>query len=258
LKVRKFLATTAILASMVTMAHAEITLQHAEASEDCRAARGEIAPRPFGSDSRDQNLQRAKRDCNIFRQAAIDAERRKADAEQAKQAAREQAIKDEQDRIIADEEREIQDQQNEVARQKAIADAKLRAAEMQRTYDRQMEEARVRAEAKAIEDAKPINVLFRAYTRYVWVDICHQNREGYLMVFINDVEMERAEKAIHAIIEQQKQRDPNLDTDLAYNEAVKEFKRMSRPINGSFCKDWAYNELLNMSPAPAYVVQKPQ
>jgi hypothetical protein len=233
---------------LATAVQAQQTLEQAENSDACRIARGE---RP----SLGWNAQSV---CDIVKKAAIEREERARQAqalkEQREEQRRNKAISDEHDRIIAQQQLEIQHQLEMEAMQKAKAEAQAKAAEMAKTYERQARERQAAAEAKAIEDAKPINVLFRAYTQYIYVNMCHQNREGYLMVFINDVELDRTEKAIHAIIKQQKKIDPQVDTDFAYSEAMKE---RHYQISGETCK-WSYNLLMNMSPVAEYVIPKPQ
>jgi hypothetical protein len=213
---------------LTTAVQAQQSLEGAENSDACRIARGE---RPLGYRSTiSPSYAQAQSVCEIIKKAAIERQ------ERARRTIIESARRKE----------ELERQNVQLEAQRA-AEAAERKAEQ--------EKQAAAAEAKAIEDAKPINVLFRAHTRYIFVNVCHQNRKGYLMVFINDVELDRAEKAIHAILAQQKKRDSQIDTDLAYNEAMKEISRL--PITDSLCH-WKYNELMNMSPVAEYVVPKPQ
>src|SRR6478672_3471179 len=47
---------------------------------------------------------------------------------------------------------------------------------------------------QAIEDAKPINRLFRGYQYFGHARFCHESRDGYLVQYVNDAEMEKAQR----------------------------------------------------------------
>jgi hypothetical protein len=100
----------------------------------------------------------------------------------------------------------------------------------------------------------PSSKVVKAYGLYTMVKYCNQVREGYLGKYVNDVEMERAETVIRAIIDKAKAEDPTIDTDKLWSQA-------QRNVNGqmasqSYCEMY-YNQLLHMSPVSPYNIQKP-
>jgi hypothetical protein len=139
-----------------------------------------------------------------------------------------------------------------------IAAAKDQIATDNAEIDRVQSEAAEQAKEQAKIDAKPINVVFRGYQMYINVTLCNQVREGYLVQYVNDVELERANKAIKAIVEQQKKRDPNLDADYAWNEAKQEHNRSKPPITLDYCQNVYLQSLLRASPQPVFNVEKPE
>jgi hypothetical protein len=122
---------------------------------------------------------------------------------------------------------------------------------------RQQSEDLKQAQQQAKIDAEPVNVVFRGYQMYINVTLCSQVREGYLVKFINDVEMERSTKAIKAIVEAQKKRDPSLDTEYVWNKAKQEHDRSKPIINLDYCRNVHLRSLLNASPQPVFHVEKP-
>lgn len=115
------------------------------------------------------------------------------------------------------------------------------------------------AKAKAIEDAKPVNVIFRAYTMYIFASVCNEIREGYLVKYVNDVELEKAKVAVKAIVAKAKEQQPDVDTDLAWKEAQKEHDRLGNLTGHSidYCQR-QLNSLINASPVPLYGPAKPE
>ena len=167
--------------------------------------------------------------------AAKDFGSNRAYCETRKQFGKELLAKDEADRKAA--------AQLEAQRQKQ--------AEVQAVRQQQAEEE---ARAQAIEAAKPINRLYRGYQRYGFVKFCNHVREGYLVKYVNDVEMERAEIAIKAIVEQTTKEDTAIDTDDVWKKALK-------ALSGRYAEEWACkSELANLfkaSPQPVYQIAKP-
>ena len=56
-----------------------------------------------------------------------------------------------------------------------------------------------RKELERIEAAKPINRLGQAYFNYMVVKRCYDVRLGYQLVYINEVELERAKEAVASL-----------------------------------------------------------
>jgi uncharacterized protein YecT (DUF1311 family) len=88
---------------------------------------------------------------------------------------------------------------------------------------RGLEEKKRAAEAVAIEAAKPENQLFRGYKLYAFIKYCNEIRQGYEMVYINDVEMERARHKIEGIEKDALAAidDKDFDTRALFNKAVR-------------------------------------
>jgi len=91
----------------------------------------------------------------------------------------------------------------------------------------------------------PINRLFRGYQLYVNVKFCKVVREGYLVQYVNDAEMARAEKAIRSIANQATKDDTTINTDDVWKQAVKTVQDKEASV--SFCKQ-SLAQLLNRSP----------
>ena len=52
------------------------------------------------------------------------------------------------------------------------------------------------------------NYIFKGYQFYSAVDFCHQVREGYMVVYINDIELRRAKQAIKALVDKVRSEEP--------------------------------------------------
>jgi len=70
--------------------------------------------------------------------------------------------------------------------------------------------AKQRQEEEVVRTKLPITVLATAYAAYIDVKRCYEAREGYLAVYITDMEMEQARNAVQQIEEALK---PKLDQD---------------------------------------------
>jgi hypothetical protein len=119
---------------------------------------------------------------------------------------------------VADLEVRQAEYQRQVAEQqaKAEAEAKQRAAE-------QAEQQRLWQEAKrqeAIEAAKPVNKLRDAYRNYVVTQTCYKARNGYLVTWVNDVEMERARKAMHDLEALYLKQDPSINKEQVWKSVL--------------------------------------
>ena len=134
------------------------------------------------------------------------------------------------------------------ARQAAQREAERRAAS-ERQIAAQEEAARQAAEA-----AKPINRLYRGYQYYAHIKFCNEVREGYLVKYVNDVELERAEIAIKAIVAQTTKEDAAIDTDDVWKKALKAV--VGQYAEADVCKN-SLVQLFKMSPQPVYQIAKP-
>jgi hypothetical protein len=85
----------------------------------------------------------------------------------------------------------------------------------------EVKEAVAKQEAAIAESKKPVNRLFVAYQLYSNVQFCHEVRQGYLSVWINDVELERARLVTKAIEKVALAETPDLDTDAMWRKALK-------------------------------------
>jgi hypothetical protein len=101
----------------------------------------------------------------------------------------------------------------------------------------------------------PANRILRAYTAYIYSKVCHDVREGYVVQFVNDIELGWAEKAVSAVVEQATAQDTSIDTDVQWQNALREANRW--PTNFDLCRI-RLGELMAMSPEPVYTVTKPQ
>jgi hypothetical protein len=136
--------------------------------------------------------------------------------------------------IVADEEAARK------AKERAMAQARAEAIERNR---------REEAEAR-----KPENRLIKAYQVYSNVAFCNELRQGYLVVWVNDVELERAKAATKAIEKSLLAEEPGLNTITLWQTAL-------RQAGGWMANQWscqqAYTLLREMSPANVYPIQKP-
>jgi hypothetical protein len=114
--------------------------------------------------------------------------------------------------------------------------------------------AKRRAEIQA-EENSPHGQVRQAYTAYIFVRWCHEIREGYMVKYVNDVEMDRAETAIRAIVQKWKVQEPNMNTDQLWQQADQ--RVVGKPINLDTCH-YGLRTLLDMSPIPAVRVTKPE
>jgi hypothetical protein len=115
-----------------------------------------------------------------------------------------------------------------------------------RAAEREKEEARIQA--------MPINRLLNGYRFLIYVSVCYQVRQGWLVVWVNDVELKRAHDAAKAIEAQALKDDPSIDSDYVWQAARKD------PVNShvleGVCRR-ALVQLINDSPKSAWTVEKP-
>lgn len=123
------------------------------------------------------------------------------------------------------------------------------AAEIQRKKNAEL------AAAEAKIQALPVNRLLNGYMAFGYVRFCHESREGYLVQYVNDVELKKAERAVKAIVEQTTKEDPSLDTDRVWQEA-QSFNN-GRHLNEGMCRE-ALMDLFKRSPVALHSTDKPQ
>lgn len=70
----------------------------------------------------------------------------------------------------------------------------------------------VEKDGRVVLVQRPRNRLIRAYAHYVVVKQCHEQRDGYVAVYINDIEMERAREAMGVLEKTVLAGDPSLPT----------------------------------------------
>ena len=107
------------------------------------------------------------------------------------------------------------------------------------------EERRANQAAEAKEMRKPINRLRRAYSQYMYVRSCYRARQGYFVVWINDIEMERARGAVSRIENEVLNEEATIDTAAVWKELS---DRKPATIYEAQCKP-AYNALIEAAPS---------
>jgi hypothetical protein len=266
---KRLILGAAFAALIINAAQAQQTLREAEMFNDCQAARGEVPLRPLGVEPRELTIRRAQVTCDVYKKVGLDRERQRAAAEREAELRAErlkaEAAQREREQILfnqrlAEEAAARAEQNKRDAEAHAIQLDREReiTAEKQKKFEAEQAERKRIADVKAAEEAKPINVLFRAYTRYAYVKFCNQVREGYVLQYINDIEMQRATSMIKAIKDKAIKDEPNLDTDYTWNQGLQEAQRLlnANAMGPDQCH-WAYGDLLDMSPTTPYVVAKP-
>ena len=91
-----------------------------------------------------------------------------------------------------------------------------------------------RKELERIEAAKPIKR--QAYFNYMVVKRCYDVRLGYQLVYINEVELERAKEAVSAIETSAVQADSSIDTGNTWQEGVRMIGASKQYVEEYFCK----------------------
>ena len=104
-----------------------------------------------------------------------------------------------------------------------------------------------RTEAQRVEAAKPINRLRKAYFSYLVVKRCYDVRLGYQLVYVNEVELERARLAVSAIENSILKEDPSINKNDPWQEAAEVIRTSTQPVEQYFCQK-TYNDLLNAAP----------
>jgi hypothetical protein len=99
------------------------------------------------------------------------------------------------------------------------------------------DQAKMKAEAEA-EARKPYWRLLSAYKGYIYVKYCNEVRQGYLSVYVNDVEFERARVAVKAIEKDALAEDNTMNTGTMWNDAILQVK-------GSYADQYRCQSSLN-------------
>jgi hypothetical protein len=155
--------------------------------------------------------------------------------EQARINSRKQFCEEERRKLA---ERREKERQAAAARQKAQEEMQRKLIEQKR---RDEEERRI----KEAEMRKPINQLRLAYYRYLYVRRCYRAREGYVVVWVNDVELQRARDAITRLEKLLLNQDQTLDTASEWEEIS---KKMPSIVYEYQCQQ-NYQDLMLSSPA---------
>jgi tetratricopeptide (TPR) repeat protein len=97
--------------------------------------------------------------------------------------------------------------------------------------------------------------LFELYEKWVYVSVCNQAREGYLLQYVNDVELDRARRGVQGAERELLKRHSSLAErkDQIWQEAS---RRKSVSVYPELCKARAA-ELWNANPDGAIIVPKP-
>jgi hypothetical protein len=110
--------------------------------------------------------------------------------------------------VAAAEQRRLQDEQAEL--------------EWKKMHAQQEEQQRQYLEAKrqeAIEAAEPVNKLRQAYYNYVNVQACYKRRNGYLVTFVSDVEMDRSRRTAKDLEKLYLSHDSSIDKNAVWNSS---------------------------------------
>jgi hypothetical protein len=163
-------------------------------------------------------------------------------------------------RVEAESQRRVEEAAKREAEAAQRAEAERKAAEAERKAAKAEADARLEANRRAAEEqsreaAKPENQLREAYSLYILLKWCHDVRDGYLVQYVNDVEMHRVETAMKAIGDKLKAQDPNMDTDKIWKQADRAI--VGKGIGSDSCH-WWFRQFMGTSPIPAVRVQKPQ
>jgi hypothetical protein len=142
--------------------------------------------------------------------------------------------------------------------QRVIDEAEAQIAKIKEDARKQSEQqasAMLEREQKAMDEAaKPENRMIRAYRFYSNIAFCNQIRQGYALVWINDLELERAKIAVKAIEKSLLAEEPDLDTRTLWQVALSQARGWQ--ANQASC-NIAYADLRSLSPVNIYPIQKP-
>lgn len=149
----------------------------------------------------------------------------------------------------------------EMAARRAVFFAKQAALRAEEKARRQREQQRIKEQNAAVQElqrleATPPVRLYNAYRLYGYIQACHQEREGYAAVWINDVELARAEKAIKAIKAQAIADMPELGptNDQVWEKSLQSLQ--GQRLFPELCQR-SLQQLYGLSPVAAHTIVKP-
>ena len=76
---------------------------------------------------------------------------------------------------------------------------------------------------------------------------CYDVRLGYQLVYINEVELERAKRAVNTIEASALKEDSSIDTGNAWQEGIRMIETSQRYVEQYFCQK-TFNDLLSAAP----------
>jgi TPR repeat protein len=114
-----------------------------------------------------------------------------------------------------------------------------------------LNEAQVQTQARMPE----YNRLLTAYMQYVFVKHCYEVREGYVVVYINDVEFDRARNAIKAIETDALAKNGSLNTDAMWKKAVTDLLNQKPFVGRDQCQV-NLNALIATGPSGGIIIEK--
>lgn len=206
-------------------------------------------------------IEAARQECEWRKQQQKEAKA----AEQARQAAAEREREREAQEQAAERERQAQEQAAERERQAQERERQRQAYEALPAHEKAAlaaaaaaqkaeQEAATLAREAALRKQMVMTRLLDGYRFYAHVKWCYEVRDGYLVKYINDAELERAETAIKAIAEQAAKEDASIDTDDVWKKALKALQ--GKYAQDELCK-MSLHQLFKMSPKPVYHIEKP-
>jgi hypothetical protein len=136
--------------------------------------------------------------------------------------------------------------------EQAAAEMRVKQAQAQQIEQQRQDNAKKAEKARIA--ALPVNRVLNGYSYYADVKRCHDVRNGYLVQYINDPELERATVAVKAIVEKATAEDTTVDTDVQWQKALAYANTL--PMDRTDCQYWL-SQLFAMSPVPGYTTAKP-
>jgi hypothetical protein len=113
--------------------------------------------------------------------------------------------------------------------------------------------ARMIEAARKRNDSPAARRMFDVYRSWMYVSLCNQAREGYLVVFVNDIELGRARAAVKATEKRLKAEDPALNLTQLWDSAGEQTKVS---VAQDQCRRTLFS-LLEGAPGVSFDVQRP-
>ncbi|MBR0879129.1 flagellar biosynthesis GTPase FlhF [Bradyrhizobium barranii subsp. barranii] len=165
---------------------------------------------------------------------------------------RQQQTKEEAARRFKESEERRQIEEKEKAARDA-AERQRQAEDLQRKLD----DAKARQAEEDRQQRLPVNRMVNAYAAYIFVRVCHESRDGYLVQYVNDAEMERAEKAVRAAVDKLMTEDPSIDKARAWDDARAYARGTKIAASIEFCQ-MQLGKLYSLSPVAPYQFGRPE